>query len=145
MTNRSRLAIGSFALGAVSIIAIMGQSLPDIGIHMGFSRDAAFVDSGCPLKWDSSERLFKCADNGVLRKVVSVTLDEGTNTVVTDDDVTTDSTILCGCMVATSEVSACNNRGRWIARLNVLFVEDGEFTIEHGHAMGNERISCAVM
>lgn len=143
--NRNRLAIGAFALGAVSIIAIMGQTMPDIGIHMGNSRDRTYVDSGCPLKWDASENLFKCADNGVLRKVTSVTLAAGTTTVVTDTDVTTDSTILCGCMVATSGLSACNNRGRWIARLNVFEVADGSFTLEHGEAMGNERISCAVM
>lgn len=143
--NRTRLAIGAFALGAVSIIAIMGQTMPDIGIHMGNSRDRVYVDTGCPLKWDSSQNLFKCADSGVLRESFSVTLSAGTNTTVTDGDVLESSHILCGCMIGSSAAAACNNRGRWIARINVSDVYSGGFVLEHGNAMGNERITCAIL
>lgn len=143
--NRLRLA-GAFALGAVSIVAIMGQSLPDIGLHMNASRDRQFVLSGCPIKWDVTDNLFKCADTGVARKTISVTLAENDNfTTVLDEDVMEESIILCGCGIGKNGQAGCNNRGRWIARINVLDVSDGEFVIEHGRSLGNERISCVVM
>lgn len=141
----TRLAIGAFALGAVSIIAIMGQVLPDIGFLMYDSRDRAYVDSGCPMKYDVGDRLFKCADDGVLRKTISVTLTAGSKTTVSDTDVRETSHILCGCMIGSAARAACNNRGRWISRLNVIDVSAGQFVLEHGRAMGNERISCAIL
>lgn len=144
MTN-TRLAVGAFALGAMSIIAIMGQALPDIGWHMFQSRDKQFVDSGCPMKFDAGDKLFKCADDGVLRKTISVTLSPGTTTTVSDESVRETSHVLCGCMIGSSAAAACNNRGRWIARLSVNDVSPGQFVLWHGRAMGNERVTCAIM
>lgn len=143
--NKSRLAVGGFAIGALSILAIMGQSMPDIGIYMGSSRDAEYVKDGWPIKWDSNQLLFKEADKGVMRHSTSVTLSLGTNTTVTNDNVTDDSKILCGCNPGTPESHGCNRRGRSIALISVTDVRDGEFDIEHGYAMGNERISCGIM
>lgn len=143
--NRGRVAAGSFALGAVAILTIMGQSLPDIGIHMFQSRDHEYVQDGWPMKFDSEQQLFREADKGVMRRSVSVTLTAGTKSVVTNEYVTDDSKILCGCFPGTSESHGCNRRGRSVAILSVTDVRDGEFDIEHGYAMGNERISCGIM
>lgn len=143
------LIAGCVALLAECAAVALGQSgqWPDIGILMDKSRDRQYVSSGCPLKWDATQKLFKCASTVQLTgTVVQVTATAGYTTNVSNASVEATSRVSCGCEggAGTASYASCNDGGRWLARLRVSSVSDGAFTLAHGYAIGDETLVCVI-
>jgi len=124
--------------------AALAQKVPDAGQLLMQSPDYRGNERmrhGCVL----STICLKDTKQLCCAPVIIVSISPGTTTVWADDRVTTTTRVRCGCdQVGGPDGPSCNVGGVWLARKRVTSTGTGQFTITHGHALGDEQVVCVL-